>query len=93
MDIFHFLQQQLPPSVLNVLRLTIWLLLLAVIFTPLEWLWGIRRQKLFRKDFFIDAGYYLINGIVPKLMLALPAAWLAVAMGAIGSGRNTRLGR
>ena len=72
-------QQQLHGFLLSVLRLTAWLLLLAVIFLPLERLLAVRAgRKVFQKATAIDIGYYFLNGLTPNLLLSVPlglAAW------------------
>lgn len=60
--------------------LSTWLVLLALIFIPLERLFTLRPGRVFRSGFLTDLGYYFINGIVPGLVLSLPlgiAAWAA----------------
>lgn len=54
--------------------LSVWLILLTVIFLPLERLFPLRRARLFRAGFAADLGYYFLNGIVPGLVLGLPLA-------------------
>lgn len=54
-----------------------WLVLLAVIFPPLEWLFAVRPQRFFRKGLIQDVGYYFINSFVPSLCLAVPLALVA----------------
>ena len=63
--------------------LSTWLVLLALIFIPLEQLFAVRPGKIFRPGFLTDLGYYFINGIIPGLILSLPlgfAAWAAHRM-------------
>jgi sterol desaturase/sphingolipid hydroxylase (fatty acid hydroxylase superfamily) len=65
---------------LGVVRACTWLVILAVIFLPLERLFAVRRQKIFRKSVLGDLGFYLISGLVPNLLLAVPlsvAAYVA----------------
>ena len=62
---------------LEVLRLCAWLLILAVIFLPLEWLFAVRRQKIFRKSVVSDLGFYFLNGLLPNLLLAIPLSLAA----------------
>lgn len=65
---------------LSMLRLCVWLLILAVVFLPLEWIFSVRRQKLFRTSVIGDLGFYFISGVVPHLLLAVPltiAAYVA----------------
>jgi sterol desaturase/sphingolipid hydroxylase (fatty acid hydroxylase superfamily) len=53
----------------DVLRLGIWLLLLMVVFVPLEKLFAVHPQKVFRKSFPVDLGYYFLTSLVPKMLL------------------------
>jgi sterol desaturase/sphingolipid hydroxylase (fatty acid hydroxylase superfamily) len=68
---------QLPPLLQNVVRLCIWLVLLAVVFMPLERLFALHPQKYFRKGLARELGYFFINGLVPGLVLASPLALIA----------------
>ncbi|WP_013324615.1 sterol desaturase family protein [Gloeothece verrucosa] len=63
--------------VLDLLRLSVWLVLLMLIFVPLERLSPRHKQKVFRREFLIDLLYYFLNSIVPKLLLVLPLSILA----------------
>ncbi len=63
----------------DILRLTVWLALLAAIFVPLERLFAIRKQRIWRRDTGIDLAYYFINSLVVASALALPMALLAGA--------------
>jgi sterol desaturase/sphingolipid hydroxylase (fatty acid hydroxylase superfamily) len=66
-----------------VLRLTIWLVLLVVIFVPLERLFAVHRQKVLRKSIGSDLVYYFLSSMAPKLLLILPmsaVAWAAHRM-------------
>ena len=75
--------QHLLAFLINVGRLCAWLLLLALIFLPLERLFALHPQKFFRKALVQDLGYYFISGLVPGLLLAFPlsiVAWAAHAM-------------
>jgi len=71
------MQQYLSSFALDVFKLWIWLLLLMVIFVPLERLFAQRPQKVFRKEFLTDLGYYFLNGLLPKLILILPFSIIA----------------
>lgn len=57
-----------------------WLVLLAVIFLPLERLAAVHPRKFFCKSLLSDIGFYFISGLIPALLLAPPMA--LVAMGA-----------
>ncbi|MGA3186892.1 MAG: sterol desaturase family protein [Bryobacteraceae bacterium] len=56
------------------------MLLIVVIFVPLERLFGVRPQKIFRKSFLLDLGYYFINSLFPKMLLVIPMAFIAWAL-------------
>ena len=64
---------------LELLRLSLWLALLAVIFIPLERLFTLRAEKLWRPGMAADIGFYLMNGVLPGLILSVPLAALAMA--------------
>lgn len=80
METLRQLQQHLPPFALDVFKLCIWLLLLMVVFVPLERLCGLHPQKVFRKAFLTDLGYYFLNSLLTKLILILPLSMLAMAL-------------
>ena len=61
----------------EVLRLSAWLVLLAIIFLPLERFFAIRERKLFSKMLWQDLGYYFISGLVPGFLMALPLSLVA----------------
>jgi sterol desaturase/sphingolipid hydroxylase (fatty acid hydroxylase superfamily) len=75
----ELIRQHLPRLALDVLRLCIWLLLLMLIFVPLEKLFSLHKQKIFRKAFFTDIFYYFLNGLLPKFLLV--AAMTLIAWG------------
>jgi len=77
MDILKHLQWRLASFELDILRLSIWLLLLSVLFIPLERLFAVHPQKVFRKGTLVDLGYYFLNGVLPKALLVLPIAAIA----------------
>ncbi len=62
---------------LDIFRLCIWLVILLVIFIPLERIFAHQKQPVIRAGFFIDLGYYFLNGLLPKLLLILPLSILA----------------
>src|ERR1035441_10382974 len=80
METLRQLQQDLPPIAFDALRLCIWLVLLMVIFVPLERLCGVHPQKVFRKGFITDTGYYFLNSLLPRLLLALPLSIVAMGL-------------
>lgn len=65
---------------LEILRLTVWLVLLAAIFVPLERLVAVRRQRIFRRQIATDLGYYALNSVLTGILLAAP---LSVAGAAV----------
>jgi sterol desaturase/sphingolipid hydroxylase (fatty acid hydroxylase superfamily) len=74
------LQQRLASVELDVLRLCVWLVLLMILFVPLERLFGLHRQKIFRKAFGTDLVYYFLSSLLPKLLLVLPLTLIAAAL-------------
>ena len=58
-------------------RLFLWLLLLSVVFTPLERLFAVHPKKIFRKDVAADLFYYFLISLTPALVLSAPTAALA----------------
>jgi sterol desaturase/sphingolipid hydroxylase (fatty acid hydroxylase superfamily) len=62
---------------LDLVRLSAWLVLLIVIFVPLERLRPIHSQKIFRRAFGTDVVYYFLSGLAPKLLLVLPMTLIA----------------
>jgi sterol desaturase/sphingolipid hydroxylase (fatty acid hydroxylase superfamily) len=70
-------QPHLLAFLLSVIRLAVWLLLLAVIFLPLERVFAVRPRKIFSKSFAGDVGFYFVSGIVCALLLAPPLALVA----------------
>ena len=64
----------------SVLRVSAWLTILVVIFVPLERLFAVHPQKIFRKGIFTDTAYYFLSSLVPALLLSGPisvVAWAA----------------
>ena len=74
MDVFAKIEPRLFHLALDFVRLCVWLALLMLIFVPLERIFALHPQKVFRKAFVADLGYYFLGGLLPKLMLLLPAA-------------------
>jgi sterol desaturase/sphingolipid hydroxylase (fatty acid hydroxylase superfamily) len=72
--------QQYPQVVVDIVRLSIWLLLLMIIFVPLERLFAATPQKIFRKGWPTDLGFYFLNGLVVKAALVFPMAAIAWAL-------------
>ena len=70
------MQRHLVPYALDLLRLAAWLVILLVIFVPIEKLWGLHPRRFFRKAFGTDLVYYFISGFAPKLLLVIPLSLL-----------------
>lgn len=65
-------------ALLQTVRLAVWLVLLAAIFTPLERLFALHPKQVFRAAIWTDVGYYFLSSLVPSLLLGIPlaaAAW------------------
>jgi sterol desaturase/sphingolipid hydroxylase (fatty acid hydroxylase superfamily) len=77
MDFSSLFGPRLWSYALQILRLCIWLVLLAAIFTPLERLFALHPRKIFRKAILTDLGYYFLSSLAPGLVLSLPLALLA----------------
>jgi sterol desaturase/sphingolipid hydroxylase (fatty acid hydroxylase superfamily) len=76
MDVIDYLND-LPPQVLQIIKLCIWLVILAAIFTPLERLFALHPKKIFRKAILTDLGYYFLTNVALSILLSLPVALLA----------------
>jgi sterol desaturase/sphingolipid hydroxylase (fatty acid hydroxylase superfamily) len=76
-DWFNALDPRLAAHLLQIARLSVWLVLLAVIFAPLERFFAIHPKKLLRKAVVTDLGYYFLNSLVPSLLLGVPLAFVA----------------
>ena len=71
------LQQSVPPFVVEIIRLCIWLVFLMAVFIPLERFAALRSIKVFRKGFAADLGYFFLSSIVPRMLLVLPLSAIA----------------
>ncbi len=72
----HLLQHSIP-SMADLLRVGIWFSLLAILFIPLERLFALHPQKIFRKAVAVDVAYYFLNSLMPTLLVATPMAVFA----------------
>jgi sterol desaturase/sphingolipid hydroxylase (fatty acid hydroxylase superfamily) len=68
---------QLQGFLIDVLRLSLWLVILAAIFVPLERLFAAHPQKVFRKQIVTDLGYYFLSSFSSAVLLSFPVALLA----------------
>src|SRR5271163_3095282 len=83
----ELLGQQLAAFLNAVVRPTVWLLILVVIFVPLERVFAVHPQKILRKGIVTDLGYYFLSSLLPALLLGAPLGLLAwVVHQAVPSG-------
>lgn len=80
MEILRQLQQNVLPLALDFFRLFVWLVLLVVIFVPLERIFALHPQKVFRGAFLPDLAYYFLSSLSPKLFLVFPMAVIVWAL-------------
>lgn len=66
--------------IVETLHLIVWLVLLSAIFVPLERLVSVHKQRIFRKQFATDLGYYILNSVIIGMGLAVPLALLGAAV-------------
>jgi sterol desaturase/sphingolipid hydroxylase (fatty acid hydroxylase superfamily) len=62
---------------MQILRTSIWFVLLVVVFVPLERLFSIRPGGFFHKGWLVNVGWYFINSFVPIILLGPAGALLA----------------
>jgi sterol desaturase/sphingolipid hydroxylase (fatty acid hydroxylase superfamily) len=68
----------MPPLLIEIFRLSLWLTILVAIFVPLERLFAVHPQKILRKEILVDLGYYFFNSLIAALVLSTlagPLAW------------------
>jgi sterol desaturase/sphingolipid hydroxylase (fatty acid hydroxylase superfamily) len=73
-------QQHLRALLNSVIWLSTWLVLLAVVFMPLERLFAVQPRRILSRSGLGDIGFYFISGLVPSILLT-PVLML-VAIGA-----------
>jgi sterol desaturase/sphingolipid hydroxylase (fatty acid hydroxylase superfamily) len=71
------MSEQILSTAYSLLRLSVWFVLLFLVFLPIERFFPLNRQALIRKNYGQDCLFYFINGIVPKLLLVVPLSLLA----------------
>jgi sterol desaturase/sphingolipid hydroxylase (fatty acid hydroxylase superfamily) len=74
------MEQYLATFVVDIFRLCVTLVLLMIVFVPLEKLCALRPQKVFRKGFGADVFYYFLSSLAPKLVLVVPITIVAVVV-------------
>lgn len=80
MQALTLLRSELPDELLHIVRLAVWLLVLVVVFVPLERLFALHTSKVLRRQIGVDVAYYFLNSLLPAMLLSLPVAAL-VALG------------
>jgi sterol desaturase/sphingolipid hydroxylase (fatty acid hydroxylase superfamily) len=74
------MNHQISPLLIDVFRLCVWLIVLVVVFAPLERFFAVHPHKLFRVGMVTDVGYYFLNSLLPAVLLGLPIGALAWAV-------------
>ena len=64
----------------SVVRVSLWLTILVVIFVPLERLFAAQPRKALRKGIGVDLAYYFLSSLLPALLLSVPLGLLAWAV-------------
>jgi sterol desaturase/sphingolipid hydroxylase (fatty acid hydroxylase superfamily) len=77
MDVLNSIDPRLLVYATQIIRLCLWLVILTAIFTPLERLFALYPQKIFRKAIVTDLGYYFISSLVPSFLMSVPLAFIA----------------
>lgn len=73
----------LPGMLRDTLGLCAWLVLLSVIFIPIERAWALHRQPVRRRAIWLDVGYYFLNSILLTMFLAAPLSVIALVLGKV----------
>ena len=63
-----------------VARLGVWLAIFAAVFVPIERIFALHSQKIFRKEIAVDFGYYFLSGLLPGLVLGPPISVAVLAI-------------
>jgi sterol desaturase/sphingolipid hydroxylase (fatty acid hydroxylase superfamily) len=70
----------LQAFLISIIRISLWLAILVMIFVPLEQLFAVHPRKVFRKGIGVDLGYYFLSSLLPTLLLSVPLGLLAWAV-------------
>jgi sterol desaturase/sphingolipid hydroxylase (fatty acid hydroxylase superfamily) len=76
----QFIGPQLQAFLIDVVRVSLWLTILVVLFVPLERLFAVQPQKILRKGIVTDLCYYFLTSLLPALLLSAPIGLLAWAV-------------
>jgi sterol desaturase/sphingolipid hydroxylase (fatty acid hydroxylase superfamily) len=77
---FELIGPHLQTFLISILRICLWLTILVMIFVPLERLFAAHPQKVWRKGFGVDLGYYFLSSLLPAVLLSVPVSLLAWAV-------------
>ena len=75
-EVLSQLDPRVLASIVQIFRLCVWLVLLSVIFTPLERLFALHPKEIFRKNVAADLFYYFLSSLTPALALGVPVSML-----------------
>lgn len=73
----QFLTHEFLTFLSSLWHLCLWLVILCVIFVPLEHLFANHPQRIFRPEIGTDLGYYVLNSLLPAVLLSVPVGLLA----------------
>jgi len=74
------LVQHAQAFAIDLARLGLWLVILTLVFLPLERLFRLRKGELRRRDIPLDLAYFFLNGLAPAVILAVPLSLLAAGL-------------
>jgi sterol desaturase/sphingolipid hydroxylase (fatty acid hydroxylase superfamily) len=77
---------QLVQWLIPLFRVTVWLMILVVIFVPLERLFAVRPERILRKGIAADLGYYFLSSLLPTVLLGPPLGIVAWAVNQVMPG-------
>ena len=75
-DVLHTVQAALPPWGFELLKFSNGLVLLVVLFVPLERLFALHRQRVLRRSWGVDTLYYFLTSMLPGKIIVVPVALL-----------------
>jgi len=76
----HSVVEQAGALGLELLRLSLWLALLAAVFVPVERLFALHPKSIMRPAIWADLGFYFLNSLLSSFILGLPLAILATGV-------------
>jgi sterol desaturase/sphingolipid hydroxylase (fatty acid hydroxylase superfamily) len=88
----EYLSSHFQNLLVDVLRLSLWFLIICIVFIPLEYLFAARRQPIFRPQLGNDLVYYVLSWLVPPVLMAPVLAVVAlIAHACIPNGMLTAI--